>query len=79
MSTTQTIQIRQRGTLTIPRSLREKYGLSDGDPITVVDLDGALLLTPQVLVVPRLAAEMERLRKTKRLSLRDLGGPTRED
>ena len=76
---TKTIQIRQRGTLTIPRELREKYGLAEGDPLTVVDLDGAILLTPKVLLIPRLADEMTRLRRARKLSLKDLGGPARED
>jgi hypothetical protein len=62
-----------------PASLREKYRLGEGDPLTIVDLDGAILLSPRVLVVPRLAAEMERLRRARKLSLKDLGGPTRED
>ena len=77
--TTMTIQVRGRGTLTLPASLREKYRLGEGDPLTVVDLDGAVLLSPRVLVVPRLAAEMERLRRARKLSLKDLGGPARED
>ena len=72
-----TIQIRQRGTLTLPAAVREKYGLGDGDPLTLVDLDGAILLTPRLLLVPRLAEELERLRKKKGLSLKDLGGPAR--
>ncbi len=79
MSQTMTIQIRGRGTLTLPASLREKYRLGEGDPLTVVDLDGAVLLSPRLLVVPRLAAEMERLRRARTLSLKDLGGPARED
>src|SRR5262249_54069359 len=74
-----TIQVRGRGTLTLPASLREKYRLGEGDPLTVVDLDGAVPLSPRVLVVPRLAAEMERLRRARKLSLKDLGGPARED
>ena len=53
--------------------------LDEGDPLTVVDLDGAVLLSPRLLVVPRLAAEMERLRQVRKLSLKDLGGPARED
>ena len=74
-----TIQIRQRGTVTLPAALREKYGLRDGDPLSVVDLDGAILLTPKLLLVPRLAEELERLRKKKGLSLKDLGGPAKQD
>ncbi|MHC4134756.1 MAG: AbrB/MazE/SpoVT family DNA-binding domain-containing protein [Planctomycetota bacterium] len=76
---TRTIQIRQRGTLTLPAAMREKYGLGEGDPLTVVDLDGAILLTPRILRVPRLAEELERLRKRKGLTLKDLGGPGRAD
>jgi len=76
---TTTIQIRGRGTVTLPAALREKYRLGEGDPLTVVDLDGAVLLSPRLLVVPRLAAEMERLRQVRRLSLKELGGPDRED
>lgn len=79
MSQTTTIQIRQRGTVTLPAKLREKYGLKDGDPVTLVDLDGTVLLTPRILTVPALAKELERLRKRKGLTLKDLGGPARED
>jgi bifunctional DNA-binding transcriptional regulator/antitoxin component of YhaV-PrlF toxin-antitoxin module len=79
MAPTMTIQVRGRGTLTLPVSLRAKYRLGEGDPLTVVDLDGAMLLSPRLLVVPRLATEMERLRRARKLSLKDLGGPARED
>ena len=79
MARTVTIQVRGRGTLTLPATLRAKYRLDAGDPLTLVDLDGAVLLSPRFLVVPRLAAEMERLRRARKLSLKDLGGPDRED
>jgi len=79
MAQTMTIQVRGRGILTLPAALHEKYKLDEGDPLTVVDLDGAVLLSPRLLVVPRLAAEMERLRQVRKLSLKDLGGPARED
>ena len=79
MARTVTVQVRGRGTLTLPASLRAKYRLDEGDPLTLVDLDGAVLLSPRFLVVPRLAAEMERLRRARKLSLKDLGGPARED
>jgi bifunctional DNA-binding transcriptional regulator/antitoxin component of YhaV-PrlF toxin-antitoxin module len=79
MARTVTIQVRGRGTVTLPAPLRAKYRLDEGDPLTLVDLDGAVLLTPRFLVVPRLAAEIERLRRARKLSLKDLGGPDRED
>ncbi len=69
---TSTIQLRQRGVITLPRSLREKYRLEEGDPLTVVDLEGALLLSPKAALVPKLTAEIERLRRENRVSVADL-------
>lgn len=74
-----TIRVRGRGTVTLPAPLRAKYRLDEGTTLTLVDLDGAILLTPRFLIVPRLAAEIERLRRGRKLSLKDLGGPDRED
>ena len=42
-------------------------------------LEGAILLTPKVLLVPRLAEELTRLRRSRSLSLKEIGGPARED
>ena len=67
-----TVQIRQRGTLTLPAKLRAKYRLDEGDSLTILDLDGTILLSPKVPVVPKLAAEIERLRKAARLEVDDL-------
>jgi len=54
MSISTTIQIRGKGTLTLPIELRRKYGLDEGDIITLIDLgDGSFLLTPIVSNVDR--------------------------
>ena len=50
-----TVQIRQRGTLTLPAELRERYGIRPGDTFRLVDLDGVFVLTPMVPMVPELA------------------------
>ena len=67
-----TLQIRQRGVLTLPRKVREKYRLEEGDPLTLVDLDGVLLLRPGVALVPKLTTEIERLRREAGVSVREL-------
>ena len=67
-----TVQIRQQGMLTLPAKLRAKYRLDEGDSLTILDLDGSILLSPKVPVVPKLAAEIERLRKTAGLEVKDL-------
>ena len=54
MSISTTLQIRGKGTVTLPIELRRKYGLDEGDIITLIDLgDGSFLLTPIVTKVDR--------------------------
>ncbi|MEX0629312.1 MAG: AbrB/MazE/SpoVT family DNA-binding domain-containing protein [Chloroflexota bacterium] len=72
------LQLRGRGTLTLPARIRERYGLDEGDPLTLVDLDGALLLSPRVSVVGKLAAEIEYLTREAGLSLEELLRGVRE-
>jgi len=53
-----TIRVRQRGTLTLPAELREKYGSGVGDTVRILDRDGIIVLAPMVL---ELAREIERV------------------
>jgi bifunctional DNA-binding transcriptional regulator/antitoxin component of YhaV-PrlF toxin-antitoxin module len=73
------IQIRQRGTLTLPAELRERYSIQDGDTYYLVDLDGVFVLTPMVPLVPELAREIERLRLEAGLSTEDLLAGLRQE
>mgnify|MGYP006308767891 CR=1 FL=1 len=67
-----TIQIRNRGVMTLPADLRDKYGIQAGDSFRVVDLDGIFVLTPMVPMVPELAREIERARLEAGLSVEEL-------
>jgi AbrB family looped-hinge helix DNA binding protein len=73
-----TVQVRQRGTLTLPAELREKYGIKPGDTFRLVDLDGIFVLTPMVAMVPELAREIERARVEAGLSIEELLANLRE-
>ena len=73
-----TVQIRQRGTLTLPAELREKYGIQPGDTFRLVDLDGIFVLTPMVTMVPELAREIERARLETGLGIEELLSGLRE-
>lgn len=73
------IQVRQRGTVTIPAALREKYGIRPGDSFHLVDLDGIFVLTPMVPMVPELAREIERLREEAGLTIDELLQGLREE
>jgi AbrB family looped-hinge helix DNA binding protein len=73
-----TIQVRKRGVVTLPAELRNKYGIEEGDSFRVVDLDGILVLTPMVPMVPELAREIERARIEAGLSTEELLRSLRE-
>lgn len=74
-----TIQLRGRGSVTLPAPLRQRHGLREGDPLTLVDLDGVFVLSPRIGVVGRLAREIESLRRESGLSLDDLLTGVREE
>lgn len=67
-----TIQVRQRGTVTLPAELREKYSIEAGDTYYLVDLDGLFVLTPMKPMVPELAREIERMRQEAGVSIEEL-------
>lgn len=68
----ETIQLRKRGVFTLPKSIRDKYHLEEGDALRLVDVDGVFVLTPMTPIVPELAREIERLRERAGLSTEDL-------
>jgi len=74
-----TLQVRQRGTLTLPAELREKYGIRPGDTFRLVDLDGIFVLTPMVPMVPELAREIEKAREETGFSVGELLQSLREE
>jgi len=53
-----TLQMGQRGVITIPRSLREAYALQAGDTLTLQDLGGVFLLSPQSAEIDALASKV---------------------
>ena len=69
---TTTVQVRQRGSLTLPMSMREKYGIKAGDSFQLVDLDGIFVLTPMTPMVPELAREIDKIRQEAGLSMEEL-------
>ena len=73
-----TIQVRQRGTLTLPSGLREKYGIREGEPFRLSDLDGIFVLTPMLPVVPEPRREIEKVRLEAGLSIEELLRSLRE-
>ncbi len=54
----QTIQLAQRGLLTLPKSLRQTYHLEAGDELTLIDLGGVFVLSPRRSEVDLLADQI---------------------
>ncbi len=46
MSEMITLQLAQRGILTLPKALRDQYNLQPGEIFTLLDLDGVFVLMP---------------------------------
>ena len=69
---TTTIQVRQRGTLTLPAKLRQRYRIQPGDTFRLVDIDGIFVLTPMAPLAPELAREIERARIEAGLSVEEM-------
>jgi bifunctional DNA-binding transcriptional regulator/antitoxin component of YhaV-PrlF toxin-antitoxin module len=67
-----TIQVRKRGTLTLPTELRERYKIKSGDTFRLIDLDGIFVLTPMVPMAPELAREIVRARTEAGLSVEEM-------
>ena len=67
-----TIQVRDRGVITLPSELREKYDIDTGNIYQLLDLDGVFVLVPMVPMVPELAREIEAIRKESGLNMEDL-------
>ena len=67
-----TIQMRKKGSVTIPMELRKKYRIDEGDPLTLIDLGEGFFLSPRQSVLPKLVAEIETLRQKNNITLEKL-------
>jgi AbrB family looped-hinge helix DNA binding protein len=60
MNDTVTVLIAQRGVLTLPKAIRERYNLRPGDRFTLLDLGGVFVLSPQGSEIDALADRITR-------------------
>ena len=67
------IQLRRKGILTLPVSLRRKYDLDENDVFTLEDLgNGSFLLIPQISKVARLGDRVADVMAEEEASLEDM-------
>jgi bifunctional DNA-binding transcriptional regulator/antitoxin component of YhaV-PrlF toxin-antitoxin module len=73
MNSSTTIQVRGKGSLTLPVEVRRKYGVNEGDVYTLIDVgEGAFMLVPQVTTVDRLGSRVAELVAEQGTSLEEL-------
>ena len=53
-----TLQVAQRGLITLPQAVRKAYDIRPGQAMTLVDLDGVFVLSPRPSQVDPLADEL---------------------
>jgi bifunctional DNA-binding transcriptional regulator/antitoxin component of YhaV-PrlF toxin-antitoxin module len=67
------IQLRRKGILTLPVSLRRKYNLDENDVFTLEDLgNGSFLLIPKVSKVARLGDRVAEVMAEEDVGLEDM-------
>ena len=66
------VQMRDRGVVTLPKDVRERYGLSADTPLTLIDWDGVLVLSSRVPVVTELARQLAAERAAAGVTVDDL-------
>lgn len=68
-----TIQVRGKGNVTIPARLRQKYGIGDGDLLTVIEIgNGCLLLWPKLSQIDILGGKITQLMNEENVSSEEM-------
>lgn len=65
-------RIRDRGQLTIPKEVREKGALYDGEAVTIIPVGDAILVSPKKLGLEEARREMRRIMREAGVTPKDL-------
>lgn len=65
-------QIRERGQLTIPKKVREKGALYDGESVSIIPIGDSILVTPHRLDIDEARKEIRKIMKDSGVSLKEL-------
>ncbi len=64
--------IRERGQLTIPKEVREKGALYDGEAVTIIPLGDSILVTPKKLSLEEARREIRGIMKASGVSAEEV-------
>ncbi len=63
------IQVAKRGVITLPAEVRRENQIEEGQILSLLDLDGVLIITPQELQTDRLANQLAKTWQEQGLDL----------
>lgn len=69
---TTSLEVRDRGQVTLPKALREALQLEKGDAVRAVQIGDSIVLTPQRMELDALRKEARRLMKKHNVTADDL-------
>lgn len=72
------IHVAKRGVITLPADVRRENQIREGQAMTLIDLDGVLILTPQELQTDRLANRLAEMWQEQGLDLETMLKTLRE-
>ena len=67
-----TIQMGEKGRITVPARFRKRLGIKRGDTFSIVQVDSFLILTAKELVVPGAANALARIMEERGLTLEEM-------
>jgi AbrB family looped-hinge helix DNA binding protein len=68
-----TLQIRSKGTITLPAELRRKYNWEEGEILTAIDLgNGTIVLKSQPSEIDKISSRLAKSLKEENVTLDDL-------
>lgn len=69
---TASLAVRERGQVTLPKTLRDALDIEAGDTVKAVQIGDAIVLTPQRLELDALRREVQRLMKRHKVTADEL-------
>jgi len=76
---TLSLAVSNRGDVRLPRAYRRRYRVGEGERLRVVDVGGLLVLLPPSGRLPAIQQRFAAAVRRRGVTMKDLGGPDRED
>lgn len=74
-----TAEIKARGQLTIPKKIRERSHLEEGQAVSIISLGDSLIITPKRLELDEARREIRKVLKSSKMTIDELMDGLREE